>query len=267
MRTEDPIPTDDLVYWRAQGLDVLLAEFDGRRFRGRRPPSKPIAPAVADLVRLHRLVRLRRCAGILEFGVGYSTLVLADALARNATDDAEAPANPPLRRAHAFELFSVDANKAWLATVRRGLPSHLRKRVRLRYSTVSATTFSGRVCHLYDRLPDVTPDLVYVDGPDPRDVAGRVHGIGFRGAGRVPLAADLLLLEPLLLPRTLILFDGRVANARFVARNLQRDWEMRRDREADVTFLELMEEPLGRHDERRLAQVPASTRSGRRRAA
>jgi hypothetical protein len=109
--------------------------------------------------------------------------------------------------------------------------------------------------------------LAGFDGPDPRDVAGSVHGIGFRGPGRVPLAADLLLLEPLLLPRTLILFDGRVANARFVARNLQRDWEMRRDREADVTFLELMEEPLGRHDERRLAQVPASTHSGRRRAA
>jgi hypothetical protein len=105
------------------------------------------------------------------------------------------------------------------------------------------------------------------DGPDPRDVAGREHGIGFCGPGRVPLAADLLLLEPLLLPRTLILFDGRIANARFVARNLQRDWEMPRDREADVTFLELMEEPLGRHDDRRLAQLSASTRNGRRRTA
>lgn len=267
MRTEEQVPADDLVYWRGQGLDVFLVEFDDRRFRRRRPLVKPIPPAVTDLVRLHRLVRMRRCAGILEFGVGYSTVVLADALQRNHADDALAPADPPLRRAHAFESFSVDANKAWLATIQRGLPSHLRKRVQLHYSTTSTTTFSGRVCHVYDRLPDVTPDLIYVDGPDPSDVAGSVHGISFRSPGRVPLAADLLLLEPLMLPRTLILFDGRVANARFVAKNLQRDWEVRSDRDADVTCLELMEEPLGRHDERRLAQIPASTRRGRRRTA
>ena len=80
-------------------------------------------------------------------------------------------------------------------------------------------------------------------------------------------ADDLVYLRSQDFDGRLAGFNVRAANARFIAKNLLRDSEVRRDRGADVTFLELMKEPLGRHDERRLAQLPASTRRGRRRTA
>ena len=42
---------------------------------------------------------------------------------------------------------------------------------------------------------------------------------------RMPMAADILAFERFLLPGTLIVVDGRGANARFLKTNLQRNWE------------------------------------------
>jgi hypothetical protein len=59
------------------------------------------------------------------------------------------------------------------------------------------------------------------------------------------MAADILAMEHFLLPRTLIVIDGRTANARFLKSNLQRNWKYSYYREYDQHFFELMEEPLG----------------------
>jgi len=42
--------------------------------------NEPIPPDLDDLVRLHKIIRKRKCRTILEFGVGYSTVIMADAL-------------------------------------------------------------------------------------------------------------------------------------------------------------------------------------------
>jgi hypothetical protein len=59
------------------------------------------------------------------------------------------------------------------------------------------------------------------------------------------MAADLLRLEPLLLPGTAILVDGRSANARFLRAHFYRNWAACYNAEGDVTVLELQEAPLG----------------------
>ena len=61
----------------------------------------PKSPEWDDLVRLHRLVRTRKVTTVLEFGCGHSTVVLADALAKNEREfGAFVSAN--LRRSNAF---------------------------------------------------------------------------------------------------------------------------------------------------------------------
>ena len=43
-------------------------------------------PDLEDLVYLHRIVRARKSFTVLEFGLGYSTFILADALWKNKND-------------------------------------------------------------------------------------------------------------------------------------------------------------------------------------
>ena len=66
------------------------------------------------------------------------------------------------------------------------------------------------------------------------------------------MSADILSIEHFLVPGTLIVTDGRTANARFLKTNLQRDWYYCHDQEADQHYFELVEEPLGIYNKRQI---------------
>ena len=210
--------------------------------------STPIPPDVGDLVRIHRLIRQRHAFTVLEFGVGYSTLVIAHALQKNEEEWKALSNAPAIRNRFPFQLFSVDASEKWLSTAESRIPQSLSSRIHLHHSPVHIGTFQGRLCHYYDRLPDVIPDFIYLDGPSPKDVQGEINGMSFGCDERTVMSGDLLLMEPTMLPGTMILVDGRTNNARFLARNFQRNWRMERDPEADTTTFELIEERLGRYN-------------------
>lgn len=213
--------------------------------------STPLPVELDDLVRLHYLVRTRRVTTILEFGSGRSTLALADAIEHNRREFGDHVARH-LRRSNPFELHSVDASRHWINVTRAQLPAHLRPRVTFHQSAVSMTTFNGRACTLYDRLPNICPDFIYLDAPDQYSVSGDVHGVSTAHPDRLPMSADILLLEPFLLPGTLIVVDGRTANARFLKHNLQGVWWYEHHIQEDVHTLELVEPPLGVYNERQI---------------
>jgi hypothetical protein len=202
-------------------------------------------PEFDDLTRLHFIARNRRATTILEFGCGRSTLVFADALAQNKRDY-EGFVASNLRRVHPFELHSVDQSKEWTEKCQVGLPEELTPLVKFHSSPVAMSTFQGRACTVYDSIPNVCPDIIYLDGPDQFNVTGDVHGISTRTTDRLPMSADILFMEHFLLPGTLILVDGRTANARFLECNLQRQWEHCHFEEEDIHAFELVEKPLGK---------------------
>ncbi len=241
-------------YFRTEGLADLIAASQAADQAGDTAGcSVALAPDIADLVRLHKLLRERRAFTVLEFGVGYSTLVIADALSKNADDFADSDAAVDLLPADAFRVFSVDASEAWLATALARIPCGLKAHVVATHSAVSAGTFNGQLCHYYDRLPNVVPDFVLLDGPDPRDVGGAVNGLDFGHRERTPIGADLLLMEPTFVPGLMILVDGRANNARFLANNFRRTYDWLEDPEGDYTIFELVEPPLGTRNRARLA--------------
>jgi hypothetical protein len=244
------IPTQE--YWRREGLDKLVSLYTDEAasdpyYATSGQAKTAFAPQIDDLVRLHRLVRSRMSTTILEFGVGFSTVVLADALAKNEADYKSLPKPPPLRNRNAFRLFSVDASEHWIGETSKRVPQSLRERVSLSFSPVRAATFNGRLCHYYERLPNVVADFIYLDGPSPKDVQGSINGLDFSIDERTVMSADILLMESTLLPRTVILVDGRVNNARFLQRNFQRPFRCDYDAAGDVTIFELDEPLLGRH--------------------
>jgi hypothetical protein len=58
----------------------------------------PFFPDAEDLCRLHRIIRERKVFNVMEFGIGYSTLVMADALSKNYIDYFTPPPHTPLPR-------------------------------------------------------------------------------------------------------------------------------------------------------------------------
>lgn len=214
--------------------------YDGVRRTGDAYP-----PDRRDLFRLYNLVRSRRVTTVLEFGVGFSTSVLADALRLNKLDyDLFVSEN--LRRSDTWKVFSVDDSKEWIQEVQARIPQNLVAHSEILLSAVQMTTFQGRICTEYLCLPNVCPDLIYLDAPSLDLVRGEICGISTRHFDRLPMACDILKIEHFLLPGTLIVIDGRTANSRFLVSNLQRNWRHYHDENDGTHFLELRERPLGR---------------------
>jgi hypothetical protein len=228
----------DLDYLRAQGLGEYI-DFS--------PQNEPVefAPEPPDLARIHKLIRARKCFTALEFGVGYSTIVIADALRKNKREWEALTDTPKIRNRFMFHCFTVDASEDWLGRARAQFPEPLKPYVTMHHSPVKIGTHNGQLCHFYTNLPDVVPDFIYLDGPDPNDVEGSINGLSFRCDERTVMAGDILLMEPTLLPGCFILVDGRTNNARFLARNFTRDFATTWDRDGDVTTFELVEARLG----------------------
>lgn len=210
-------------------------------------PGEAIAPDVGDLLRLSYMLETLKPFTVLEFGCGYSTVVLASKLRELERRWSKISQRPAVRNNQMFRLHTVDTSRSWLDSLRERFPRDGLSNVTFYHSSCEATLWGGQLCHLYDSLPDIVPDFVYVDGPDPAEVNGSVHNLTFnRCPERTVMAADLLLMEPTLLPGCCILFDGRTNNARFLAANFKRNWTIDHDVKGDVTTLSLDEGRLGR---------------------
>ncbi len=245
--------SSDTIYWEKENL--------GKYFSVETPDSErgvydsvsgevqtAIPVDINDLVRIHQLIRSRKSFTVLEFGVGFSTVIIADALMKNKKDW-EGLENPPaIRNRFQFQCFSVDTSEKWIATAKERLPKELAPFVNFQYSRVEIGTYRGQLCHYYKNLPDIVPDFIYLDGPDPQDVEGNINGMTFQCQERTVMSGDLLLMEPILLPGTFVLLDGRTNNARFLKNNLLRNYEINWDQEGDVTTFELQEERLGKYN-------------------
>lgn len=217
------------------------------------PTNKvPYAAELDDLIRLHFLCLNRRVTTVMEFGVGKSTRVFAHAMALNEERHGSY-VQQHLRRGDPFRVFSVDNVTEWVDHCRAELPADLLPRVDFTVTEVEMTTFNGRVCTAYGRLPNVCPDLIYIDGPGQFGVTGEVRGLTTAATDRLPMSADVLIMEPFLLPGTLIVVDGRTANARFLKHNLQGNWEHQYAPEMELHTFELIEPPLGRINREQLA--------------
>ncbi|WP_340300697.1 hypothetical protein [Roseobacter sp. HKCCD5988] len=203
---------------------------------------------IDDLSRLHWLVNTRKVTTILEFGLGKSTIVFNDALMKNKLRDRDL-IKDILRRNNLYECHSVDNYQRWIDEVESNNRLEL---VAYHKSDLIMGEFNGRVCTYYDPVPNLCPDFIYLDGPDQFSPLDSVRGITTNHKDRMPMSADILSFEHFLSPGTLIVIDGRTANARFLKTNLQRDWIYCHDQDADQHYFELLEEPLGIYNKRQL---------------
>lgn len=223
-------------------------EFDKYIDYQRKPDPSNVVPYPIewdDLIRLHFIVTSRKVTNILEFGLGKSTLVFDHGLKQNQNRYSSF-IREQLRRQQPFTCDTLDDDEKWYQHM---IDNSSTTNVNFHFSKTVTSTFNGRICTFYDTLPNVCPDLIYIDGPDQFSPVGEVRGISTRASDRLPMSADVLAIEHFLLPGTLIVVDGRTANARFIKANLQRNWSYVYDDKCDQHFFELLEHPLGIYNE------------------
>ena len=166
-------------------------------------------PDYLKLANLYKLIQTRKPKVILEFGVGFSTIIMAAALKKNYD-----------RYKHSGHLHTVDAEQHWLNNTEAKIPSELKKNVTFYYSPVKIYNLNNQLCSFYESLPNLCPNFVFLDGPSPKSVAGNVRGLSFT-EGRPIVAADILLYESSAPLDFFIFIDGRWRNYNFLRNNLR----------------------------------------------
>ena len=220
----------------------------------------PYEYEIDDLFHLYSTVRKASCVSVLEFGTGWSTLVLALGLHENARFFGEEHLRS-VRHPNPFQLLTIDASDHWQRVALSRVPDYLRSTIRTVSCEVGLVDRFGGVVHVFDSVPEFAADLIYLDGPDPEQVGGLVGGFEYREVHTLPMGADILRIEPHLWPETMIITDGRTANARFLASNFRRNWQVLHDPFGDRTTFRLEETPFGPVGERHIAVRLAAARA------
>jgi hypothetical protein len=203
-------------------------------------------PEFSDLYFLYKITRESYAVSILEFGSGYSTLIFAIALYQNYLQFGQEYLKK-CTHPNAFQLLTVDASPYFLETSIKRIPEEIQKFVTPHSSEVELFEFGGaggQIANRWTDLPNFSPDLIYIDGPDPEQIPTEIKGYKYNNFS-LPMSADVLQREFFLWNGTQIIMDGRGANAEFLRRNLKRDWHYLKDSYNDRHIFRLNSEPWG----------------------
>jgi hypothetical protein len=163
-------------------------------------PATAYAPYYEDLWLLYRLVRKLKPQCVLEFGAGCSTVVMAQAIHENGTG----------------HLYSVDAVEHWARVTWQLMPKNLQSVTTCSATEVVATEIGGTRTLRHAVVPDVAPDLIFLDGPDFQDF----H------LGTTDAVCDPVDMERHFKPEFCMVVDGRVENTNFLRSRLKRRYSI-----------------------------------------
>ena len=203
-----------------------------------------------DLKNIFELITSRKPKCVLEFGVGFSTICISLALKENE------------KNGFFGQLYSVDAEKSWLKNTEDKFPPELKKYVTFHYSSCSVSTFNDQLVSHFDNLPNISPNFIYLDGPNPESVRGKIRGLGFseknsnfKGDGihktdegnrwdRRTVNADILLYESSSPSDFFILVDRLYVNMNFLINNLKYKYTLKKDLAFGIVTFERKYQPF-----------------------
>ena len=219
--------------------------------------NNPYVPELADLYNLYQYVLINKRTTILEFGSGWSTLMFS--LALKELRDKYSKEVKSLRRNNPFELFVIENERKYLNISRNRIQKfnkylNIKNPIKINYhfSDVEMTTFNKIICTQYKKLPLCNPDFIYLDGPDQFKVKRDINGISTRHKDMMPMVSDILKFEYFYTPGTIIVCDGRAANAGFLKNNFKRNWKYINDKKNDQHIFLLIDPTLGKYNKLQL---------------
>lgn len=157
-----------------------------------------------------------------------------------------------MRVENPFHVFSIEEEQRYMEITNRRLGERFSDYATVQRSSVDMILHDNRIATVYTRLPNVSPDFIYLDGPSQFGTTSELNGFRFDNVARMPMSADILRWEFFFEPGTLVLVDGRTANSRFLQAYLKRNWVHHHDLVGDVHYFELQEDPLGKFNQIKL---------------
>lgn len=214
--------------------------------------TKPPYPGIYYyLYYLYNLVKLNKRLVILEFGSGWSSLIFIIALNELLKENSKLLQKMKINKNH--EIYILENSKKYLNFTKKRINKYFKNsnnkqfcKINYLHSDVYMSKFNNRIVTEYQKLPLCNPDFIYLDGPDQFNVKGQVNGFSTRHKNLMPMVSDLLKIEYFLMPGTIILVDGRAANARFLKDHFKRKWKYKYDSTNDFHTFFLMEKSLGK---------------------
>jgi predicted O-methyltransferase YrrM len=180
-----------------------------------------------DLQFLYELILNKKISTILEFGTGFSTIVMAAALKFNS------------KHKKNNKIYTLETEKKWIVPVKKKLMKY-KKYSEIIHSKCDVQLIDMSLCSVYRRLPNIIPDLIYLDGPDPDSVKSKIFNLNYEKTNN-PVSADILLYEYRLKPGAIIVVDGRPNNVIFLKNHLKRKYKFQFQRLYSRSIFELQE--------------------------
>ena len=244
-------------FFISKGLKLLVDFSKKKPSTNKMIVDKPYGPELIDLYNLYQYVLINKRITILEFGSGWSTLVFSLALKELANKFSNHVKK--LRRDNPFELFVVENEKKYLDITKNRILKFnkylkIKKPIKINYilTDVEMTTFNNRICTQYKKLPLCNPDFVYLDGPDQFKIKKHVNGISTVHKDFMPMVCDILKFEYFYTPGSIIVADGRAANAKFLKDHFKRKWRYINDKKNDQHIFWLVDPVLGKYNKLQL---------------
>lgn len=231
-------------------IGLTSRHYDHRKMAVNQVFKKKYYPADLRLLyRLHQLIILNKRTTIVELGSGWSTMVFASALIENKKKYEKDVKK--LRRNNPFELFVLENIKKYKIMNKKKTFNFLRKfstKIKINWLNTNSkmVNYNGMLATEYDKLPLCIPDFIYLDGPSQFSIKNKINNFSTAHKDIVPIGCDLLKIEYYLIPGTIIVIDGRAANAKFLLDNFKRKWIYKKDVNFDQHIFILNDELLGR---------------------
>tara|TARA_B100001093_G_scaffold436911_1_gene435568 strand:- start:452 stop:1258 length:807 start_codon:yes stop_codon:yes gene_type:complete len=245
-------------FFKKKGLAFLVeASKKKNRSVNQMNIPQPYKPELTDLYNLYQFIILNKRTTVLEFGSGWSSLVFYLAL-RELKSKFYANAKK-LRRNNLFELFILENERKYLNISKKRINKFQKNfrnknpnKVHYLFSEVEMTLFNNKFSTHYRKLPMCNPDFIYLDGPDQFNIKKDINGISTRHRDMMPMSCDILKFEHFYTPGTIIVCDGRAANAKFLKDNFQRNWKYYNDKKNDQHIFCLNDPILGKFNKLQL---------------
>lgn len=176
-----------------------------------------------DIYFNYNLVLKKKPNLILELGCGYSTITLSFALSK----------------LNHGKLISLEQNDFWLkktSNICNKIDYFSKSQSQIILSHAVWKKFEDLQFSFYEKLPECSPDIILVDGPDHKSVEGK-NFMNFD----FPVSGDLLYLENKLKIGTIIIFDGRIKNLNLIQKKLKRKYKKTINYLDSRNILELIE--------------------------
>tara|TARA_A100001011_G_scaffold394094_1_gene485631 strand:+ start:603 stop:1388 length:786 start_codon:yes stop_codon:yes gene_type:complete len=212
-------------FFRKKGLAQLVNAADEKPLKvNELKRKKTYKPELTDLYNLYQFIIKNKRITSLEFGCGWSSLIIALALRENKKFLKRRIKN--LRRNNLFQNFIVDNEKKYIHLAKERIKrfdKNLLKDSFFLYSQAQITQYDFRYVTEYKQIPKINPDFIYLDGPDQFKISSNKK-FNINHKDLAPMAADILKIEFFLNPGTIILIDGRALNCNFLIKYLKRKW-------------------------------------------